>query len=397
MNWPEIEEIIYSDGNDPHRILGAHKVGSSFLVQTFRPGVKEAFVVTSDKKTYKMDLEDEAGFFAALVPYKANLKYQYRCVTEDGEEITFHDPYNFQSTITREDCIRFNSGLHDTIYEKLGAHIMTRDGIDGVNFAVWAPDAARVSVIGPFNGMDGRINQMRKVDVSGIFEIFIPDIGPGTEYQFECKTRSGELFVRPDPFALRARDYTGEVSVVAAEPDFKWTDKAWMDQRKNYKKDISALSICELTLDSFAESAREDNESTNYRNLAERVIRFVKANGFNAIELLPVCEHDEVHKFDVNCFYAIKGEFGDQADFMYFVDQMHKEGIRVIFDWTATYFPRRDCGLSFYDGHALFEYENPVKGTQPGTNRLIFDYGRKQVVNFLTANAIYLLKTFHAD
>ena len=397
MNWPEIEEIIYSDGHDPHRILGAHKVGNSVLIQTFRPDYAEIKVVSSDGKTYKMDLEDDAGFYAALLPYKAGFSYHYVLVDQTGKETISHDPYVYEPLITREDCIKFSSGMHDTIYDKLGAHMMKRDGVEGVNFAVWAPDAARVSVIGDFNNWDGRIHQMRRVDESGIYELFIPDVTEGQEYQFECKTRGGEIFLRPDPYATRTKDYKAEVSVVAAAPSYKWDDKAWMTQRKTYDKTGSALSIVELSLDGFAQTAFEDNEDVTYAALAARVIHYVKANGFNAIELLPVCEHDEIHKFDVNSFYAIKGEYGTAADFMDFINACHKEGIRVILDWTATYFPKRDYGLSYFDGHALYEYEDPGKGTQPGTHRLIFDYGRKQVTNFLYANALYLLKEFHID
>ena len=397
MNWPEIEEIIYSDGHDPHRILGAHKVGNSILIQTFRPDYAEIKIVASDGKTYQMDLEDDAGFYAALLPYKANFSYHYILVDQSGKEFVAHDPYNYEPLITREDCIKFSSGMHDTIYEKLGSHIMKREGVDGVNFAVWAPDAARVSVIGDFNNWDGRIHQMRRVDESGIFELFIPDVTSGQEYQFECKTRSGDIFLRPDPYGTKARDYKAEVSVVAEPISYKWNDKAWMNLRQKYDKTGSALSICELSLDGFAQTAFEDDEEVTYAALANRVIHYVKANGFNAIELLPVCEHDEVHKFDVNSFYAIKGEYGTASDFMGFVDLCHGEGIRVILDWTATYFPERDFGLSYFDGHALYEYEDPGKGIQPGTHRLIFDYGRKQVTNFLYANALYLLKNFHID
>lgn len=397
MNWPEIEEIIYSDGHDPHRILGAHKVGNQILIQTFRPDYAEIKVVSSDGKTYKMDLEDDAGFYAALLPYKANFSYHYILVDQSGKEYVSHDPYIYEPVITREDCIKFSSGMHDTIYEKLGAHFMTRDGVEGVNFAVWAPDSARVSVIGNFNNWDGRIHQMRRVDDCGIYELFIPDVAEGHEYQFECKTRGGEIFLRPDPYGTRTKDYKGEVSVVAAPASYKWNDKAWMTQRKSYDKAGSALSISELSLDGFAQTAFEDNEEVTYAALAQRVIHYVKANGFNAIELLPVCEHDEVHKFDVNSFYAIKGEYGSASDFMGFIDTCHNEGIRVILDWTATYFPKRDYGLSYFDGHALYEYEDPGKGIQPGTQRLIFDYGRKQVTNFLYANALYLLKNFHID
>ncbi|WP_051233666.1 1,4-alpha-glucan branching enzyme [Butyrivibrio sp. NC3005] len=397
MNWPEIEEITYSDGKDPHRILGAHKVENSLLIQTFRPEDTKVSVIAKDGKEYEMEMTDESGFFAVLVPYKSNFCYSYKAVDKQGKEHIFHDPYNFKSLFTREDGIKFNSGIHDAVYKIMGSHRMERGDVKGVNFVVWAPDAQRVSVIGNFNGWDGRIHQMRMVDASGIFEIFIPEVNVGDEYQYEIKTKGNEIFVRPDPYAFRMKDYRSEVSIVSELGTITWEDSSWLSLRKKYNKEESALSICELSLDNFAQTCIEEGESTNYRNLAKEVIKFVKSNGFNAVELLPVCEHEPEHKYEVYSFFAIKSEYGELVDFMAFVNEMHKEGIRVILDWTPTYFPKRNVGLSYFDGNPLYEYGNAMKGTQPGTERLIFDYGRHQVTNFLIANALYFLKEFHID
>ena len=216
MNWPEIEEIIYSDGDNPHRILGAHKVGNSLLIQTFQPDAKNVTVVTEENgKKYEMELADEAGFYAALVPVKEGTRYHYEITNERGENTDLYDPYFFEPLLDREDCIKFNSGIHYHIDNRLGAHPMKRDGIRGVNFAVWAPEASRVSVIGNFNNWDGRIHQMRRLEPTGIFEIFVPEVNVGDEYQFEIRIKSGLIYRRPDPYMLRCKDMSGEISIVS--------------------------------------------------------------------------------------------------------------------------------------------------------------------------------------
>ncbi len=400
MNWPEIEEIIYSDGDDPHRILGAHKAGTSQLVQMFYPGAQKVSVVTegTSAKTVAMEEADEQGFFAALVPGKTGMRYHYLVTEEDGTERTLEDAYRFESLLTREDCVKFSTGVHYHVYEKMGAHLMQRDGVDGVNFVTWAPDAARVSVIGSFNHWDGRIHQMRRVDEeSGLFEIFIPGIQAGDEYQFEMKSHSGMIFKRPDPYALACRDAEGSVSVVTAFKMHRFQDEAWIRQRKDFKPDRDPLSICELSLDTFAQEHKGSKQTTNARELAEDVLEYVRASGYNAIELQPVMEHFEGHYYDLSGYFALKKEYGTMEDLCSFVEVMHAAGIRVILDIVPTFFPRSDSGLSWYDGRALYEYEDLRKGVQPGTGRLIFDYGRKQVTNFLISYALFWTENLHAD
>ena len=398
MNWPEIEEIIYSDGDNPHRILGAHKVGNAFLIQTFHPNVSKIEVVSEiSGKKYEMELADDAGFYAVLVPIREGTQYHYEITTADGNVTSENDPYVFEPLLGREDCIKFNSGIHYHIDSRLGGHPMERDGVVGVNFAVWAPEAARVSVVGNFNNWDGRIDQMRRLEPTGIFEIFVPKVNVGDEYQYEIRLKSGLCFKRPDPYALRCKDSTGAVSIVSEIGTISWEDDSWMNARKKYDKQESPLSICEITLDTFAEKCIQTGENANYRNLAIHVLQHVKSCGYNAIELIPVMEHTDQHKYDVTGYFALKSGYGTLQDFMAFVNEMHKAQIRVILDLPVTFFQKTEIGLACYDGESLYEYADSRKGIQPGTDRLIFDYGRKQVTNYLLSCALFWLENFHAD
>ena len=397
MNWPEIEEIIYSDGDDPHRILGAHKVGTNTLIQAFFPGASSVTVKLEKgtKKNFVMELADEAGFFAALVPGSpSKLTYSYEVVYEDGTKKNVRDPYNFAPVITREDCIKFTSGIHYDIYDKLGAHIMTRDGVSGVNFATWAPDVARVSVIGDFNGFDGRLHQMRRVDPCGIFEIFIPDVEEGAQYRFEIKTKDGFLYVKADPYARKFLQDDENVCVVTRDKRFKFTDDKFIEARKRANKLTIPLSIAEISLDSFASDMGDD---VDYEQLAAEVVRFVKTNGFNAIELTPVMETDVYDPFGVLAYFAPDSMYGDTDGFQNFVDIMHAEGIRVIMDFVCTFFPENNPALRQFTGTHLYEYGDPNKGVQKSSGYIIFDYGRKEVTNYLISCALYWVKTFHLD
>ncbi len=400
MNWPEIEEIIYSDGNNPHRILGPHKVGNNLLIQVYRPEAKEVSLLfdVSGKKV-PMELADEAGFYACLVSIKETGLYQVETLWNDGTVERVYDPYEFSSKIDREDCIKFNSGIHHHIEEKLGAHPTERDGVKGVSFAVWAPNAARVSVVGAFNRWDGRLCQMHRIDPNGIYEIFIPEVHIGDEYQYEIKLKSGRVFSKPDPYALKCKDHTGEISIVSDLESITWEDEKWLQERRKNAgtKTGRPLSICEITLGQYAARCKEQGENTNYRNMASMILREVLPAGFNAIELLPVMEHTNEHRYDVTGYFALKSEYGTSQDFMAFMNEMHKAGISVILDLPVTFFRRSENGLSTYDGEALYEYGDPRKGVQPGTDRLIFDYGRKQVTNYLISCALFWVNHFHAD
>ena len=395
MNWPEIEEIIYSDGDNPHRILGAHKVGNSYLIQAFFPDAQSIKVyIENTKKTYDMELADEAGFYAILVPYVDKLKYYFIITDAEGNELKLFDPYAFGPLMDREDFIKFGSGIHFRIYEKLGAHPMTRNGIDGTNFAVWAPTAARVSVIGDFNNWDGRVCQMHRLDPIGVFEIFIPGAQENDGYQFEIKTRSGLILKRPDPYAIKSRGENGIISVITPLKSIKWTDDKWMKARTKFDVSESPLSIAEICLESFA--GRHEGKST-MEEITSDVLEFVKNHGFNTIELMPVMKHVPGHFYHVLDFFALDDAYGDTDDFMKFVDACHAEGIRVILDWVPTFFPKASCGLSDFDGRTLYEYADPRIGVHPKSGDMIFDYGRKEVTNFLISNALYWIEKFHID
>ncbi|MCR4758464.1 MAG: 1,4-alpha-glucan branching protein GlgB [Butyrivibrio sp.] len=395
MNWPEIEEIIYSDGDNPHRILGAHKVGNNFLVQAFYPDASEVSVyVENSKKTYPMELADEAGFYAAIVPYVDKLKYKLIIKDSEGVEKEVYDPYAFGPTMDREDFIKFGSGIHYHIYEKLGAHLGKRNGVEGCMFAVWAPSAARVSVIGDFNNWDGRLCQMHRLDPIGVFEIFIPGAKEKDGYQFEIKTRSGLVYKRPDPYAIMSRGENGIISVISSNRCISWTDSKWLSDRRKVDLDEAPLSICEISLEAFA--GRHEGVSSMEEITAD-VLEYVENHGFDTIELMPVMKHLPGHFYHILDFFALDDTNGTPEEFMKFIDRCHEKGIRVIMDWVPTFFPKSSCGLSDFDGKALYEYEDPRVGIQPRSGDLIFDYGRKEVTNFLISNALYWIEVFHID
>ncbi|MCR5556725.1 MAG: 1,4-alpha-glucan branching protein GlgB [Butyrivibrio sp.] len=395
MNWPEIEEIIYSDGDNPHRILGAHKVGGNYLIQAFYPDADAISVyVENSKKEYDMELADEAGFFAVLVPYVDKLKYKLLIKDSTGKAKSVYDPYAFEPLMDREDFIKFGSGIHYHIFEKLGAHPKTRNGVDGTEFAVWAPSASRVSVIGDFNNWDGRLCQMHRLDPIGIFEIFVPGASELDGYQFEVKTRSGLVYKRPDPFAIESKGENGIISVIKKPKQIAWSDEKWLGDRRKFDLDEGALSICEISLEAFA---GRHGQKTNMQEVTNDVLDYVKNHGFNTIELMPVMKHLPGHFYHILDFFALDESSGSIEEFQEFVNTMHNNGIRVLLDWVPTFFPKSSCGLSDFDGRALYEYSDPRVGIHPKSGDLIFDYGRKEVSNFLISNALYWIENFHID
>ncbi|MCR5178613.1 MAG: 1,4-alpha-glucan branching enzyme [Lachnospiraceae bacterium] len=398
MNWPEIEEIIYSDGDDPHRILGAHKVGGSYLVQAFFPGAGSVKMIIPGRSPVEMEVADEAGYFAALVPYREKFSYVYEITDAEGNTRQTADPYIFAPLITREDTIRFGNGIHYHIFEKLGAHVMERDGVAGTEFAVWAPDVARVSVVGSFNNWDGRLHQMRQIDRSGIFEIFVPGAGEGDEYQFEIKTRRGILLKRPDPYAFKARDTHADVSVIAVDPEYEWTDEEFLLSRKQKNKPHEPFSVGEIFLEDFAVRRSESKKGggASCREIAEDIIEYVRKCGYTSVVLLPVMEHHISNPYEITGYFALAGMDGDVSDFRYLINELHREDVRVFIDWVPVTFPDKDSGLSSYNGAPLYEYGGE-RGIQPYTGYRIFDFGRKQVTDFLLSNAVYWMERFHVD
>ncbi len=399
MNWPEIEEIVYSESDDPHRILGAHVSGNSVLVQTFQPGAKSVRLqLTEGDKSYKMEMADEEGYFALLLPGKKLPDYEYIVEAQDGSLKKVRDAYNYPPQISREDTEKFNAGIHYTIYEKLGAHPVSIDGVSGVLFAVWAPNAMRVSVVGDFNGWDGRTHQMRRLWDSGVFELFLPGVQAGDCYKYEIKAKGGLTFLKADPYAFGQQLRPDTASIVREIGGFKWEDSKWMKNRVKLQAEDSPMNVYEIYLGSFAKP-EDGREYCNYRELAPKIIEYVKKMGYTHVELMPVMEHplDASWGYQVIGYYAPTSRYGTAEDFMFFMNELHKAQIGVILDWVPAHFPRDTYGLSGFDGTCLYEHQDPRQGFHPHWGTLIYNYGRPEVRNYLIANALYWAEQYHAD
>lgn len=398
MNWPKIEEIIYSECDNPHEILGPHKVGKDILFQCFYPGANSVKLrLMNKRKDIRMEMVDE-GFFACLLPAKEMGEYRYVINDREQGEILMLDSYRHKPLITKDDTEKFANGIHYTIYDKLGAHPCVIDGEDGTYFAVWAPNAMRVSVVGDFNNWDGRIHQMRRLWDSGIFEIFVPQAMIGMNYKFELKTASGLTYLKADPYAFESQMRPDTASVIADIEDFPWEDELFVQNRHNFQKGNVPMNVYEVYLGSFAE-ASEGKDYANYREIAPKLISYVKELGYTHVELMPVMEHplDASWGYQVIGYYSPTSRYGTPEDFMYFMNEMHKAGIGVILDWVPAHFPRDTHGLSNFDGTCLYEHLDPRQGAHAHWGTLIYNYGRPQVSNYLIANALFWVEKYHAD
>ena len=396
MNWPRIEGIIYSEEDRPHEILGPHIVGKSVLFQTFQPGAGKVSLITEDGKKTEMEMVDEAGYFAALVAGKIPDRYEYE-ICRGEETVLQKDAYRYQTGLSAKDIEKFNAGIHYTIYEKLGAHFMTIDGAEGTFFAVWAPNALRVSVVGDFNHWDGRLHQMTRNPEGGIFEIFIPDVKPGECYKFELKVKGGLTYLKADPYAF-GQQLRPDTASVVRDFQYVWKDGKWMKDREKRQQENAPVSVYEMYLGSFKRN-RETNDYLNYRELAPEIAKYAKEMGYTHVELMPVMEHplDASWGYQVIGYYAPTARYGTAEDFMFLVDTLHQAGIGVILDWVPAHFPRDTYGLSQFDGTGLYEHADPRQGSHPHWGTLIYNYGRPQVSNYLIANALYWVEKYHVD
>lgn len=403
MDWAKIEGIVYSEESKPREILGLHTVSGGVLIQTFLPYAKKVFAIVktgSVTTEYPMELVDEEGFFAIFVKTlpKAKVSYHYKVYTRDSEYIEIEDPYRFQSVITPEDILKLNEGIHYESYKILGATVREIDRVKGTAFAVWAPNALRVSVVGDFNQWDGRVHQMNKIEEAGVFELFIPGVGDGDIYKFELKLKGGMVILKADPYGFGAELRPATASVVRDLSGFSWTDKAFLDHRAEFQAKDKPMFIYELHLGSFAKP-EDDRDFYNYRELAPMLAEYVLKMGYTHVELMPVMEHpfDGSWGYQVIGYYAPTSRYGTAKDFMYFVNYMHDKGIGVILDWVPAHFPRDVHGLSNFDGTCLYEHLDPRQGCHPHWGTLIFNYGRPQVKNYLITNALYWIAEYHVD
>lgn len=400
----QIKLIINADHWDPFRVLGIHIIDSEnkrAAVRAFLPETQEAWVVDLEaKKSYTMEKIHEAGFFEANVEKKKVFPYLIRIKSHEGKLSEFYDPYSFLPVLTDFDLHLIGEGRHYKQYEKLGAHIMEINGIKGVHFAVWAPNAKRVSVIGDFNNWDGRRHQMRVLGSSGIWEIFIPGLKEGDLYKFEIKSKfKKHIAVKADPYAFYFELRPKSASVVYNINNYKWNDIKWLEMRSKKNWLESPVSIYEVHLGSWMRVPEEGNRCLTYRETADKLIDYVKGMGYTHIELLPVTEHplDASWGYQTIGYFAPTSRYGTPEDFMYFVDKCHQNNIGVILDWAPAHFPTDGHGLGFFDGTHLFEHKDPRKGFHPDWGTKIFNYGRNEVRNFLISNALFWLEKYHVD
>ena len=412
MDWAGIEELVYSEASDPGRLLGEHVIKEGLLIQAFLPNAAKVSVKIGEE-SFPMEMADENGFFAVLLEDRLELvPYHFLVTYEDGDSEEIVDPYSYQfyTAFTEEEVKKFGAGIYYDSYQKFGAHPTVEAGISGVHFAVWAPDAMRVSVVGDFNFWDGRRHQMKKRGPSGIYEIFIPGLKPGAIYKYEIKTKAGDPMLKADPYANFSELRPNTASVIWDMTGYQWNDGEWIEKRKAAKDRLkdSPMSIYEVHLGSWMQKpvAQDENgddingsQFYNYREIAEKLAAYVKEMGYTHVELLPVMEHplDESWGYQVTGYYAPTSRFGTPDDFKAFMDYMHKEGIGVILDWVPAHFPRDAHGLAAFDGTCLYEHKDPRQGSHPHWGTLIYNYGRPQVSNFLISNALYWAREFHAD
>ncbi|MGD0288119.1 MAG: 1,4-alpha-glucan branching protein GlgB [Candidatus Binataceae bacterium] len=395
----ELERLITLRHQDPHSILGAHPGAEGVTIRAFRPDAKQVSVIAGDAHSWRMARIDPRGLFEVLIKDRAEVfPYQLRVHYSDSEIVTFRDPYAFLPTIGSLDLHLWNEGRHERIYEKLGAHAREIDDAAGFAFAVWAPNARGVSVVGDFNGWDGRIHLMRSLGPSGIWELFIPGIGVGARYKFEIRTRDGDLLLKADPFAAAAEAPPATASVTY-QSDFVFGDGEWMEARGRRDAARSPLSIYEVHLGSWRRVPEEQNRTLTYRELAPMLADYVTEMGFTDVQLMPVMEHPFTGSwgYQVTGYFAPTARYGSPDDFRYLIDYLHRRGIGVILDWVPAHFPTDAFALGRFDGTALYEHLDARKGHHPEWDTYIFNYGRDEVRNFLVASALWWLGEYHAD
>ena len=390
--------------HDPFASLGPHVEDGRTVVRAFHPAVRSMEIrETATGALRPMTKRDLAGLYEARVdapPSAGPPDYRLRLTFPDNHVLEIDDPYRYGRVLSDFDLHLLGEGAHFRLHEKLGAHRITIGSTTGVHFAVWAPNAARVSLIGDFNGWDGRVHPMRLLAPAGVWELFIPDLPDGEKYKFEIRTRAGVLLKKTDPFGVAFEVPPQSASIVRDISGYAWRDEAWVAARRARGAWLDQpMTTYEVHLGSWARVPEEGNRFLTYREMAARLVPYVKDMGFTHIELLPVMEHPFSGSwgYQVLGFFAPTSRFGPPEDFKYFVDACHQAGLGVILDWVPGHFPRDEHGLAQFDGTALFEHADPRQGEHQDWGTLIFNYGRNEVRNFLLSNALFWLEEYHID
>lgn len=411
LSAADVELIARGEHPEPFSILGPHWAGAphehGVFVRTFQPNATRVSIVWGkNAREHGATRVHAAGFFEAFIPLEgsaatsteiAPTSYRLRITDSGGAAVEFYDAFAFPPLLTDYDLYLLGEGTHFQNYEKLGAHLREISGIAGVHFAVWAPNAMRVSVVGDFNRWDGRVNPMRARS-TGIWEIFVPELREGSFYKYEILSRSGEMMtLKSDPYGFSAEVRPKSSSVVANLDSYSWNDREWMGARAKFDWQHAPISIYELHFGSWRRGP--DRRWLTYSEMAEELIPYVKQMGYTHIELLPVMEHplDASWGYQTVGYFAVTSRYGTPQEFMNFVDLCHQAGIGVLLDWTPAHFPRDGHGLSYFDGTYLYEHADPRRGSHPDWGTLIFNYGRNEVRNFLLSNALFWLEKYHLD
>ncbi len=390
---------VHGDHPDPFSFLGMHEDGKGLVVRAFIPGAASVTAVSEDGRTLgKLDKVHPEGLFAGPVSTGDRVPYRLHVAWEGGGEGEFEDPYRFPSTIGETDLYLFGEGNHLRLYEKLGAHVTELEGVSGVSFAVWAPNARRVSVIGDFNNWDGRKHAMRKHHGGGVWEIFVPGAEEGAVYKYELKGPRGELLpLKADPFGFRAEKLPGTASVVHDPSRYNWGDAAWMEDQTVKNALDSPMAIYEMHLGSWRRN--DDGSYYTYRQLAGELVSYVAEMGYTHVEFLPPTEYpfDGSWGYQPLGLFAPTSRFGTPDDFKHLVDALHRAGIGVIIDWVPAHFPEDAHGLGLFDGTHLYEHADPRRGRHADWGTLVFNFGRNEVKNYLISNALFWLSEYHID
>ncbi|MDO8545312.1 MAG: 1,4-alpha-glucan branching protein GlgB [Opitutaceae bacterium] len=404
----DLTTLVEAKHASPHSILGMHpltyKRSKGVVVRAFVSGAKICEVVdlhSEPHPKFLMTRLADEGFFEVFIPKRPNVfRYQLRVTYPSGEMRQFFDPYCFLPTLGPQDLYLFNEGNEHRIYTKLGSHVRDLGGVLGVSFAVWAPAAARVSVVGNFNHWDGRYHPMRPLGASGVWELFIPGLVEGELYKFEIRDQRGNIRLKTDPYGTYFEAPPNNAAIVCDPDKFKWTDDAWLQRRRENAAHLDRpMSVYEVHLASWRRMPEDADRPLTYRELARQLADYVTEMGFTHIEIMPIAEHpfDGSWGYQVSGFFAPTHRHGPPEDFAWFVDYLHGRGIGVILDWVPAHFPRDSFALAEFDGTHLYEHADPRQGAHMDWGTLIFNYGRNEVRCFLTANALAWFERYHLD
>jgi 1,4-alpha-glucan branching enzyme len=400
--------LLRAEHADPFSVLGPHEVqrdgARRWVVRVIHPYAAEIAILFGNEVIPAARVEPE-GIFEAVLPPGTRVplgpeRYRLRIRWDDGGVSETADPYAFPPVLSDFDLHLLGEGTHETLYEKLGAHVREIAGVRGVHFAVWAPNALRVSVVTDFNRWDGRMHPLRSIGGSGIWELFVPNLGEGAAYKFEIRSKLGDLpFLKADPYAFEAELRPKSASLVRSVDGYPWQDSGWMEGRRERDWLAAPVSVYEVHLGSWRRVAEENHRWLTYHELAEHLIPYVKHMGYTHVELLPVMEHpyDASWGYQTVGYFAATSRYDTPADLMHFIDLCHREGIGVILDWTPAHFPSDAHGLAEFDGTHLYEHADPRQGRHPDWGTLVFNYGRTEVQNFLLANALFWFDKYHVD